>query len=223
VKAAWPTSPGDLVALPSRPYPVNLLVAGRSVLVVGGGTVALEKVDGLLDAAAEVTVVAPEVVPELADRPGIRVEQRPYRSGEAADHRLVIVATSDPAVNAEVAADAEAAGVWVNAADDIANCTFTLPARVRRGDLLLTVSTGGRSPGLASWTRTRLEAEFGPEWATLLDLLAEARDELRATGRSSLGVDWHAALDSGMLELVREGRLAEAKERLQACLSSSSD
>jgi precorrin-2 dehydrogenase/sirohydrochlorin ferrochelatase len=208
------------VALPS--YPVNLLVAGRSCLVVGGGAVALEKVDGLLDAEALVTVVAPEVVPELASRP-VTVELRPYRSGEAADHRLVIVATDDPAVNAQVAADAEAAGVWVNAADDVANCTFTLPARVRRGDLLLTVSTGGRSPGLASWVRRRLEDEFGPEWATLLDLLADARDELRASGRSSLGVDWHAALDSGMLELVREGQLAEAKERLQACLSSSSD
>ena len=203
------------MALPSRPYPVNLLLAGRSVLVVGGGAVALEKVEGLLDAEADVTVVAPDVVAELVDRPGVRVEQRPYRSGEAADHRLVVVATSDPAVNVEVAADAEAAGVWVNAADDIANCTFTLPARVRRGDLLLTVSTGGRSPGL--------EAEFGPEWATLLDLVAEARDELRASGRSSLGVDWHAALDSGMLEMVREGRILEAKERLQACLSSSSD
>ena len=70
--------------LPSRPYPVNLLVAGRSVLVVGGGAVALEKVDGLLDAEAAVTVVAPEVVPELVDRPGVRVERRPYRSGEAA-------------------------------------------------------------------------------------------------------------------------------------------
>jgi precorrin-2 dehydrogenase / sirohydrochlorin ferrochelatase len=210
------------VALPSRPYPVNLLVAGRSVLVVGGGTVALEKVDGLLDAEADVTVVAPEIVPDLAARP-VRIEQRPYRAGEAADHRLVIVATSDPAVNAEVAADAEAAGVWVNAADDVANCTFTLPARVRRGDLLLTVSTGGRSPGLASWTRKRLEADFGPEWATLLDLLAEARDELRADGRSSLGADWQGALDSGMLDLVRQGRIAEAKERLQACLSSSSD
>jgi precorrin-2 dehydrogenase / sirohydrochlorin ferrochelatase len=208
------------VALPS--YPVNLLVAGRSCLVVGGGTVALEKVDGLLDADAVVTVVAPEVVPELAARP-VTVEQRPYRAGEAADHRLVIVATDDPTVNAQVAADADAAGVWVNAADDVANCTFTLPARVRRGDLLLTVSTGGRSPGLASWTRKRLEDEFGPEWATLLDILAEARDELRESGRSSLGVDWHAALDSGMLELVREGQLAEAKERLQACLSSSSD
>ncbi len=211
------------MALPSRPYPVNLLVAGRSVLVVGGGTIALEKVEGLLDAEADVTVVAPDIVPELIDRAGVRIEQRPYRSGEAADHRLVVVATSDPDVNAEVATDAEAAGVWVNAADDIANCTFTLPARVRQGDLLLTVSTGGRSPGLASWIRQRLEADFGPEWATLLDLVAEARDELRASGRSSLGVDWHAALDSGMLEMVREGRIHEAKERLQACLSSSSD
>jgi len=208
------------MAAPS--YPVNLLVAGRSCLVVGGGTVALEKVDGLLEAEAVVTVVAPEVVPELAERP-VTIERRPYRDGEAGEHRLVVVATDDPAVNARVAADAEAAGVWVNAADDVDNCTFTLPARVRRGDLLLTVSTGGRSPGLASWTRKRLEAEFGPEWAVLLDLLADARDELRAQGRSTLGVDWHAALDSGMLELVREGQLAEAKERLQACLSSSSD
>lgn len=211
------------MALPSPPYPVNLLVAGRSCLVVGGGRVALEKVEGLLDAEARVTVVAPEIVADLVGRAGVRVEQRPYRSGEAAGHRLVVVATSDPAVNAAVAADADAAGVWVNAADDVENCTFTLPARVRRGDLLLTVSTAGRSPGLASWARTRLEAEFGPEWATLLDLLAEARDELRASGRSSQDVDWHAALDSGMLEMVREGRTSEAKERLQACLSSSSD
>ena len=189
---------------------------------MGGGAVALEKVDGLLDARADVTVVAPDLVTELRQRP-VTLEQRPYRSGEAAEHRLVIVATDDPAVNAEVAADAEAAGVWVNAADDVANCTFTLPARVRQGDLLVTVSTSGRSPALASWTRRRLEAEFGPEWATLLDLLADARDELREVGRSSLGVDWTSALDSGMLELVREGRIAEAKERLQACLSSSSD
>jgi precorrin-2 dehydrogenase / sirohydrochlorin ferrochelatase len=214
------------MATPGPSYPVNLLVAGRSCLVVGGGRVAHDKVEGLLEAEADVTVVAPEVVAEiieLAAQGRLRLDQRPYRSGEAGDHRLVIVATDEPGVNAEVSADAEAAGVWVNAADDVANCTFTLPARVRRGDLLLTVSTSGRSPALASWTRRRLEAEFGPEWATVLDLLAEARDELRASGRSPQEVDWHAALDSGMLEMVREGRTSEAKERLQACLSSSSD
>ncbi len=203
------------------PYPVNLQVAGRPCLVVGAGRVALDKVDGLLAAGAEVTVVAPEVVPELADRP-VTVERRPYRSGDVAGHRLVVVATGDPEVNAAVAADAEAAGIWVNAADDPEHCTFTLPARVRRGDLLLTASTNGRSPAVASWVRQRLEAEYGPEWEVLLDLVAEARDQVRAAGRSAEEVDWHAALDSGMLDLVREGRVSEAKERLQACLSSSS-
>ena len=93
------------MAVPVPPYPVNLLVAGKRCLVVGGGAVALEKVDGLLDARADVTVVAPDLVPELRQRP-VTLEQRPYRSGEAAEHRLVIVATDDPAVNAEVAADA---------------------------------------------------------------------------------------------------------------------
>jgi precorrin-2 dehydrogenase/sirohydrochlorin ferrochelatase len=131
-------------------------------------------------------------------------------------------ATDDPAVNHAVFADGEAAGVWVNSADDPANCAFTLPARIRRGDLLVTVSTGGTSPALASWLRGRLDADLGPEFATLLDILSEERNALKAAGRSTEGLDWQSALESGMLDLVREGRLAEAKERLQACLSSSS-
>jgi precorrin-2 dehydrogenase/sirohydrochlorin ferrochelatase len=203
------------------PYPVNLQLEGRRCLVVGGGRVALDKVDGLLEAGADVTVIAPEVLPELEARP-VAVERRPYRTGDVADHRLVVVATGDPEVTAAVAADADAAGVWVNAADDPDHCTFTLPARVRRGDLLLTASTGGRSPAVAAWVRRELEADYGPEWSTVLDLVAEVRDEVRAAGGSTEGVDWNAALDSGMLDLVREGRVREAKERLQACLSSSS-
>jgi len=188
-------------------YPVNLVVAGRPCLVVGEGALAREKATGLEEAGADVSVVAPE----------------DYVAGDAARYRLVITATDDLEVTARVAADAEAAGVWVNAADDPSHCTFTLPARVRRGDLLLTVSTGGRSPAVAAWVRERLEGEYGPEWADLLALVAAARDELRAAGRSALGADWHSVLDSEMLELVREGRMSEAKERLQACLSSSSD
>jgi siroheme synthase (precorrin-2 oxidase/ferrochelatase) len=92
---------------------------------------------------------------------------------------------------------------------------------VRRGDLVVTIGTGGRSPALAAWLRRRLEGELGPEYAVLLDLLSEAREELRATGRSSEQPDWQQALDSGMLDLIRAGRVAEAKELLQACLSSS--
>jgi precorrin-2 dehydrogenase/sirohydrochlorin ferrochelatase len=87
----------------------------------------------------------------------------------------------------------------------------------------VTVSTGGRSPALATWLRRRLEGEIGPEYAVLLDLLADQRDGLKAIGRSTEGLDWQSALDSDMLGLIRNGDLASARERLQTCLSSSSD
>jgi precorrin-2 dehydrogenase/sirohydrochlorin ferrochelatase len=204
-------------------YPVNLLVAGKRCLVVGGGAVAAQKVRGLVEAGAAVHVVAPRVTEELRAVPGVTWETREYEERDLAGCALVIVATDRPAVNRQVYLDAEARGLWVNAADDPANCTFTLPARVRRGDLLVTVSTGGRSPAVASWLRRRLEEELGPELETLLDLVADERERMQREGRSTEGVDWQNAIDSGkLLELIREGRLAEAKERLQACLSSSS-
>jgi precorrin-2 dehydrogenase/sirohydrochlorin ferrochelatase len=207
----------------ARLYPVNLVVAGRRCLVVGGGRVAHQKAAELVACGAEVHVVAPEVDAELEGLDAVVVHRRPYRRGEVRGHRLVVTATDDAEVNRQVFLDGEAAGVWVNSADDPANCAFTLPARLRQGPLLVTFATGGRSPALATWLRRRFAAELGPEYATLMDVLAEERSELQRAGVATEGLDWQGALDSGMLELVREGRLAEAKERLQACLSSSSD
>ena len=92
---------------------------------------------------------------------------------------------------------------------------------LRQGDLVVTIGTGGRSPALASYLKDRIASELGPEWSVVLELLSEAREGLRAGGRSSETVDWRQALDSGMLELIRDGRTAEAKELLQTCLSSS--
>ena len=203
-------------------YPVNLVLAGRSCLVVGGGRVALTKVRGLADVGARVTVVAPEVVPEVAAVADV-VELRPYRPGEAAGYRFVIAATGDPQVNQQVYDDGEAAGVWVNSADDPQRCSAILPARVRQGRLTLTVSTGGHSPAVAAWVRERLAREYGPEYDQLVGLLSEAREEVRAQGLGTEHLDWKQALDSGILELIRAGRLEAAKERLRACLSSSSD
>lgn len=203
-------------------YPVNLVLAGRRCLVVGGGRVAAQKVRGLLDAGADVTVVAPEIADGIAAL-GVACERRPYRSPEAGDYRLALAATGDPAVNQQVFDDAEAAGVWINSADDPARCTFVLPARVRRGRLLVTVSTGGHSPALAAWLRERLDGELGEEYDVLIGVLADVRSEIRSAGRATESLDWRAALDSGILDLVRAGRLEEAKERLRACLSSSSD
>ena len=203
-------------------YPVNLVLDGRSCLVVGGGRVALRKVEGLTACGARVRVVAPRITPDLLAFPGVMCDLRAWRPGDLVGMWLVIAATDDPAVNRAVFEAGEQAGTWVNGADDPANCSFTLPSVVRRGDLQVTVSTGGRSPALATWLRRRLEGEIGPEYADLLDLLAAERDGLKAAGRSTEGLDWQSALDSDMLGLIRTGDLAHARERLQTCLSSSS-
>lgn len=210
------------VSAPAQ-YPVNLVLAGRPCLVVGGGRVALRKVQGLLACDAAITVVATEVIDDLASLDGVTVERRAYAAGEAGSggYRLVISATDDRAVNQQVHDDADAAGVWVNSADDPERCSFTLPALVRRGPLMLTVATGGHSPAVSSWLRSRLEADYGPEYETLISLLAEERAALQADGRSTEGLAWQTALDSDMLSLIRGGRISEARERLKTCLSSS--
>ena len=203
-------------------YPINLVLRGRPVLVVGGGPVAASKIDGLLVGGADtVTVVAPEIVAQIEAMP-VDLQRRRYRDGEAAEYRLVVTATDDPAVNRQVFLDAEDAGVWVNSADDPENCTFTLPARVRRGPLLVTFATGGHSPALAKWLRARFEAEFGPEYDALLEILSTERERLLAEGRSTEGLPWQEALDHGLLDLLRSQRTAEARELLRSCLSSSS-
>jgi precorrin-2 dehydrogenase/sirohydrochlorin ferrochelatase len=199
------------------PYPVNLRLAGRRVLVVGGGAVAAEKVAGLVAAGADVHVVAPAISAAVRSLP-VTVEERRYERGEVTGYRLAVACTDDRAVNQAVYDDGEAAGVWVNAADDPERCSYTLPARLDRGALLVTVSTGGQSPAVASWVRDQLAEVLGEEHATLLELVAEARAELQAEGRPTMGADWRSALDSGMLDDIRAGRLDQARARLRASL-----
>lgn len=203
------------------PYPVSLLMEGRDCLVVGGGQVAARKAGELARCGARVQVVAPSVVPELRVQAGVRIEERPYRKEDVRGRWLVVAATDDRAVNRAVAADAEAAGVWVNAVDDPEVCGFTAPALLRQGSVVVAVSTGGRSPAMAGWLRDRLAELVGPEMGVAAELLAEARAALRAKGQSTARVDWRRLLDSDMLELVRAGKTERARERLAQCLSSS--
>jgi precorrin-2 dehydrogenase/sirohydrochlorin ferrochelatase len=204
-------------------YPVNLVVAGRRCVVVGAGRIAARKIEPLLDAGADVLVVAPEIGAEIrawADAARLTVAERDFAATDLEGAWLATTATGVPAVDHAVFEAGEARRVWVNSADDPANCSFTLTSVVRQGDLVVTVGTGGRSPALAAWLRRRFTQELGPEYATLLDVLSEAREELRSSGRSSEDPDWQSALDSGMLELIRAGRVDEAKEMLRACLWS---
>lgn len=202
-------------------YPVNLLLSGRRVLVVGGGRVALEKVRGLLAAGALVDVVAPEVIPELRAL-DVTIAERTYMRGELDRYWFVVACTDDPTVNQQVFEDGEEARIWVNAADDPARCSATLPARLDRGDLLVTVSTAGRSPAFAAWLRDQLAEHLGPEHEELLELLATTRADLLAAGRRHPPASWRRALDSGMLDLIRTGRSDEARALLLSSLDSAS-
>ena len=206
-------------------YPVNLLVRGRRVVVVGGGRIAARKIEPLLDLGADVLVIAPEINDEVrawADQGRCSVELRSFRPDDLDGARLALTATDDPSVNQAVFVAAEARDIWVNSADDPANCSFTLLSVVRRSDLVVAIGTGGRSPALAAHLRRTFDEELGPEYATLLDLLSEAREAMRASGRSSEDADWQLAFRSGIVDLVRAGRIADAKELLSTCLSSSS-
>ncbi len=205
-------------------YPVNLIVDGRRCVVVGAGRIAARKIDGLLAAGADVHVVAPQLgeqVQAWRDEGRITAAERPFEPADLDGAWLATAATDDPAANHAVFEAGEARRVWVNAADDPDNCSFTLMSVIRRGDLVVTVGTGGRSPALATWLKERITAELGPEYETLVEVLAEAREAMQADGRSTEDADWKRALDSGMLDLIRAGRVDDAKELLRSCLSSS--
>jgi siroheme synthase-like protein len=202
-------------------YPICLDLRDRPCVVIGGGSVAARKVAGLLECSARVTVVAPALAPALealAQQGHLTAHRRPYAEGDLAGAVLAIAATDAREVNARVAAEAQARGIWLNAADDPENCDFILPAVVRRGDLQIAISTGGRSPALARRVREDLEQRLPAEYADLLPLLADVRAELRRERLEVSPEHWHAAIDDYVLACLRAGDLAGARARLRAGL-----
>jgi uroporphyrin-III C-methyltransferase / precorrin-2 dehydrogenase / sirohydrochlorin ferrochelatase len=167
-------------------YPVMLDLHGRRCLVVGGGGVALRKVEGLLAEGAAVTVVASQPIPEVVELAGegrLELEERDYREGDVAGYTIVFTATDDSEVNRRVSYDAQAAGLWVNSADDPERCTFHLPARVQRGPFQLAIASRGDAPFAVRRVRQHLERRFGPEWAEWIEAAGRFRQELRDLDR----------------------------------------
>ncbi|MBT3381818.1 MAG: bifunctional precorrin-2 dehydrogenase/sirohydrochlorin ferrochelatase [Lentisphaerae bacterium] len=162
-------------------FPINLNVDGRRAVVIGGGRIALRKVNALVDCGADVVVVSPEFCPELADMPGITQIERCYEMGDLDNAAVVISATDSEAANRQVWEDATAAGIPVNVVDQPERCTFTVPAVFRRGDIMIAISTGGAGPALSGSIRRRLDVLIGPEYADLLELLKPMRRRVRKT------------------------------------------
>ncbi len=206
-------------------YPVLLDLAGRRCVMVGGGIIAGRRVDGLLTAGARVTVISPRLtrtLAALAAEGRIDHEAREYRDGDLDGADLAFVATDAGEVNAAVAREAQARGVWINAADDPARCTFILPALVRRGDLTVAVATGGSSPALARAIREELETYLTDDYATLAAIAAEARREVRAAGRPVTADAWRRALGPEVRRLIVERGRDDAKQRLLELLGVAS-
>ncbi len=209
---------------PAPDYPVMLSLAGRPCLVVGGGPVAARKARGLVAAGAVVTVVAPRASAPMAELVGegsVALELRPYGDGEAGHYDLAVTATGDPSVDGLVVADATAAGVLVNSADGARPGTIQLPAVLRRGPVTVAVATGGGSPALARWLRDRIADALPPQLATVADLVDEARNQVRASGRSTDSVDWSRLLDRVVLPLVEADRIDEARSALREAWEQS--
>lgn len=175
---------------PSRPpgpgkvfYPMFVDLEGRRCLVVGGGPVATEKVEKLLDHGAAVRLVTPEMTPDLEAIAAAgrlhELHRRTYRPEDLEGCFLVIAATNLDAINRMVWQDAEALNMLCNVVDVPPLCNFIVPSIVRRGELALAISTGGASPVVAKHIRRELEATYGPEWEALVELLRELRDELK--------------------------------------------
>ena len=159
-------------------YPICLDITDRHCIVIGGGKVAARKAQGLLDHQARVTIISPELGAEsaalnAADQ--LIWLNRPYQEGDLQGAFLVIAATDDPKVQERIHAEAEENNILLNVADVPKWCNFILPATVRRGDLSLSISTGGKSPAMAKRMRREMEKQFGPEYEILLETLGALR------------------------------------------------
>lgn len=164
----------------ARPFPLHMILSGRSVLVVGGGGVASRRVRSLLEAGASVTVIAPEADDHLRSRAEageITLLPRQFRRGDTASFFLCLAATNDPAVNREVIEDARAEGVLVSSADDPQSGDFVVPAVHRDGELVVSVGCGG-VPTLATAVRDRISRALGGGWRERIEVMKQVRQKL---------------------------------------------
>ena len=204
-------------------YPIHLDIKNRDCLIVGGGAVGTRKVNTLIECGARVTVVSPDPAPELtklASEGSVTLKKRAYRSDELTGMFLVIGATDDERLNRQISKDAEQAQILCNIADRPEVCNFILPSIVCRGDLVITISTSGKSPALAKHLRQKLETQFGPEYADFLFLMGAIRRRLLSEAHEP---EAHKALfnqliDSDIIQLMQAGKTEEINSLLYKIL-----
>jgi len=206
-------------------YPAFLNVNGRKCVVVGGGQVALRKAKVLVEHGADVEVISPDLckgLRVLVENGAIRTLSREYQEGDLKNAFATIAATENSDLNRRLVAEARSSAVLVNVVDDAANCDFILPSYLRRGEVTIAVSTGGKSPALARKIRSRLEKEMGSEYTLLANLIGDVRTELKKQEISIDGDSWQEALDLDLLlDLLKKGDKDKARSVLISNLKAN--
>lgn len=208
-------------------YPIFMDLKAQSVLVVGGGNVALRKVHTLLQHEALVHIVSPKLVPELkslVDNQTCFWSEKEYSKDDLLETMLVFSCTENEQVNAQVSRDAKASHRLVNVVDDPEKCSFIVPSIMEQGDLKIAVSTGGSSPIVARQIRAELEEQFGREMAHYLSLLKKWRTIVKKDlPPEKRRLFWERTTNGELLKLIKAGRLNEAEGVAEQCFLSLSD
>ncbi len=198
-------------------YPLYLNIKGKKCVIVGGGKVAYRKACSLKDAGADVTVVSPGICPEMVNEKGITFVNKSYDERFLDGSLLVIAATDDEEVNKKVSLDARERNIIVNVVDRPELCSFIVPSTIRRGDLCISISTGGASPALAKNIRKELEDFFGPEYGEYINLLTRMRNvalsEIKDDAKRRKVLQRLAEKD--MLEIVKTKGTREAEAKMR--------
>lgn len=206
-------------------YPINLILDNKPCVVLGGGHVALRKVEGLLEAKAKVTVISPEIVEglvKLVENKSIIWRKKCYEQGDLTDFILAVCAIGKEEINIQVQKEANQKRVILNVVDRLEFCDFALPAKIRRGDLLVTFSTNGKSPALAKYLRCKMEKEFDETYEIWLGKLTQLRKEAieQLPTSDDREIFWRSALSDDVMKLVNAKKYDEAEESIRNAISS---
>ena len=199
-------------------YPLNLNVENKKCVVVGGGKIAYDKITGLLEAGAQIDVIAKDFCPEiLALKSQLNLIRADYSASLLSTGAVLIAATNNAELNQQIAADARAKHFLVNIVDDFAG-DFIVPSRIRRGDFLLAISTGGKSPAFSRFVRTMLESEFNENFAAALEIISRYRAKVQPllpthTDRINF---WRETLTPELWQLIKSGDAARLEQSLAA-------
>ena len=209
-----------------RYYPIFLDIKDKPCVVIGGGNVAERKVISLLDAGARVVVISPVLTPalkKLVREKIINYCPKPYEDGDLKGFSLAYSATDNSSVNRKVFNEAKREGILLNVVDVPKLCNFIVPSVVDRGDLLIAISTSGKSPALAKKIRKHLEREFGEEYAVFLDIMGKVREKVLTRSKESDTNKriFEKLVNSPLLEWIRKGEKEKVDRFLKEALKET--